>query len=258
MSYTTGEIAKMCDITVRTVQYYDKEGLLHPSGVSEGGRRLYSEGDVAKLKKICMLKSLGVSLAVIKEVLVSENGHEVLQVFLEEQERKLTEELEALDVQRQKIRVVKESILLGNWESVRSQEDICSMMLGKKRLRRSYALLLVAGVLIDLAEIGGILWWIVKGNPWPFIGMWPGIILLVFALVKYFYRETAYICPECHSKFKPKKVEWFLASHTIKLRKLTCTACGYRGFCIETYSERENEALCQGVKGHPQQKKGDK
>ena len=150
-------------------------------------------------------------MAVIKEVLVSENGHEVLQVFLEEQERKLTEELEALDVQRQKIRVVKESILLGNWESVRSQEDICSMMLGKKRLRRSYALLLVAGVLIDLAEIGGILWWIVKGNPWPFIGMWPGIILLVFALVKYFYRETAYICPEGHSKFKPKKMEWSLA-----------------------------------------------
>ena len=32
MSYTTGEIAKLCGVTVRTVQFYDKEGLLRPDG----------------------------------------------------------------------------------------------------------------------------------------------------------------------------------------------------------------------------------
>lgn len=46
--YTTGEIAKLCDITVRTVQYYDNRGILTPSEISEGGRRLYSQSDFEK------------------------------------------------------------------------------------------------------------------------------------------------------------------------------------------------------------------
>ena len=44
--YTTGEVAKLCGVTVRTVQYYDARGILVPSEVSEGGRRLYSQKDV--------------------------------------------------------------------------------------------------------------------------------------------------------------------------------------------------------------------
>lgn len=39
--YTTGEIAKLCGVSVRTVQYYDTRGVLMPSELSEGGRRLY-------------------------------------------------------------------------------------------------------------------------------------------------------------------------------------------------------------------------
>lgn len=43
MSYSTGEIAELCGATVRTVQYYDREGLLKPERFSEGGRWLYGE-----------------------------------------------------------------------------------------------------------------------------------------------------------------------------------------------------------------------
>lgn len=39
---TVGEVAKKMGITVRTLQYYDKEGLFSPSLQSEGGRRLYT------------------------------------------------------------------------------------------------------------------------------------------------------------------------------------------------------------------------
>ena len=42
---TVGEVAKKMDITVRTLQHYDKEGLLSPSAMSEGGRRLYTDKD---------------------------------------------------------------------------------------------------------------------------------------------------------------------------------------------------------------------
>ena len=59
--YTTGELAKLCDVTVRTVQYYDSKGLLKPSDLSDGGRRLYSDEDLTNLRIICFLKDLGFS-----------------------------------------------------------------------------------------------------------------------------------------------------------------------------------------------------
>ena len=55
--YTTGEIAKLCDVSVRTVQYYDTRGILIPSELSEGGRRIYSEDDLRRLRIICFLPS---------------------------------------------------------------------------------------------------------------------------------------------------------------------------------------------------------
>ena len=49
--YTTGEIAKLCGVSVRTVQYYDSRNILTPTALSEGGRRLYSEQDLQKLRR---------------------------------------------------------------------------------------------------------------------------------------------------------------------------------------------------------------
>lgn len=42
---TAGEVAKKMNVTVRTLQHYDKENLLSPSAISDGGRRLYTDKD---------------------------------------------------------------------------------------------------------------------------------------------------------------------------------------------------------------------
>lgn len=68
---TVGEVAKKIGITVRTLQYYDKEGLLPPSAESEGGRRLYTDKDLVTLHQIMSLKSLVFSLNDIKRHLIS-------------------------------------------------------------------------------------------------------------------------------------------------------------------------------------------
>lgn len=68
---TIGEVAKKMGITVRTLQYYDKEGLFPPSAESEGGRRLYTDKDLVTLHQIISLKSLGFSLDDIKQHLIS-------------------------------------------------------------------------------------------------------------------------------------------------------------------------------------------
>ena len=67
--YTTGEIAKLCGVTVRTVQYYDTRGILVPAELSEGGRRLYSEDDLKRMKIICFLRELGLPIDSISQLL---------------------------------------------------------------------------------------------------------------------------------------------------------------------------------------------
>ena len=65
--YTTGEMAELCGVTVRTVQYYDTRGILVPSELSEGGRRLYTEDDLRLLKVICFLREIGLSINTIDQ-----------------------------------------------------------------------------------------------------------------------------------------------------------------------------------------------
>ena len=67
---TVGQMAKKMDVTVRTLQYYDKIGILKPSAESDGGRRLYTHKDMIRLSKISVMKYLGFSLAEIKDKLI--------------------------------------------------------------------------------------------------------------------------------------------------------------------------------------------
>ena len=76
--YTTGEIAKLCGVSVRTVQYYDTRNILVPSELSEGGRRLYSEEDLKRMKIICFLREAGIPINGINQLFQEENppqGH---------------------------------------------------------------------------------------------------------------------------------------------------------------------------------------
>ena len=83
---TVGEVAKKMGVTVRTLQYYDKEGLLKPSSESEGGRRLYTHKDIIKLHQIQSMKYIGFSLEEIKTKLPSlDTPEEVASILLEQE-----------------------------------------------------------------------------------------------------------------------------------------------------------------------------
>lgn len=92
-NYTTGELANTCGTTVRTVQYYDQKGLLAPSGYSEGGRRMYTDGDAERLRFILMLKTLGLKLSQIRGILESPNRGAILETLLEERTSQLEKEI---------------------------------------------------------------------------------------------------------------------------------------------------------------------
>jgi DNA-binding transcriptional MerR regulator len=67
--YTTGQLAEKAFVTIRTLRYYDKVGLLKPSHHSDGGHRLYTNEDLLRLEQILGLKFLGFSLTEIKRFL---------------------------------------------------------------------------------------------------------------------------------------------------------------------------------------------
>lgn len=239
--YTTGEIAKLCGVTVRTVQYYDTRNILVPSELSEGGRRLYSEEDLKRLKVICFLRELGLPINSIGQLLAEQDPGRVISLLLEQQEQVLREELRERQARLEKLEKLKRELKCVEHFSVESIGDIAYLMENKKKLRRVRIVLLIVGGLMDLIEIGTLLLWILRGIWWPFaVGMCLVVAMGVW-ITKYYFDRVAYLCPQCHTVFKPVLREAIWARHTPNTRKLTCTACGHRGFCVETYGGLQAE-----------------
>src|SRR3989304_1634936 len=74
-----GEVADRTGVTQRTLRFYEERGLLKPPTRMEGGFRLYSEDDVARVEQIKRLQSLlGLTLAEIKDMVEAEEVREEL------------------------------------------------------------------------------------------------------------------------------------------------------------------------------------
>lgn len=91
-----GELARYAGVTVRTLQYYDKEGLLCPSAASEGGFRLYNDRDTVRLMQILTLKQMGFSLSEIKQRLSRLDTPEDVVLALTEQSAHLQAQIATL------------------------------------------------------------------------------------------------------------------------------------------------------------------
>lgn len=234
--YTTGEMAKLCGVSVRTVQYYDTRGILIPSELSEGGRRLYSEDDLGKMRVICFLRDLGVPLGSIGELFQEEDPASVISLLIDQQKQTLAEEIQERQVQLDKLLELEKGLKKVDTLSVESITDIVHLMETKKQLRKVRWTMLAIGLAAEAIEIGTLILGITKGVWWPFaIGMCIAVALSIWISI-YYFKKVVYICPKCHTIFKPSFKEAFFARHTPTTRKLTCTHCGHKGFCVETYN----------------------
>lgn len=240
--YTTGEMAKLCNVTVRTVQYYDTRGILVPSELSEGGRRLYNEEDLRKMKIICFLRELDLPINSIAELLKEEDPGSVISLLLEQQRKQLKEEINEREERLKKLEDLSTGLKNVEHFSVESIGDIAYLMKTKKQLRKVRTIMLSIGIPLEIIEVGTFVLAVKTGIWWPFI---LGMLVVIAGsgwMVEYYYKKVDYICPQCHTVFKPKFGQMFWANHTPNTRKLTCTSCGHKGFCVETYAQGEREA----------------
>ena len=98
---TIKEASRLAGVSIRTLQYYDKIGLLHPTGYTESGYRLYDDAALETLQQILLFRELEFPLKEIKEIiqnfmqLLAEfgemKGHSPEEQEVQEQVKKLQE-----------------------------------------------------------------------------------------------------------------------------------------------------------------------
>lgn len=70
---TVNEVSKLTGVSIRTLQYYDKIGLLHPAKYTESGYRLYDDTALEKLQQILLFRELEFPLKDIKAIMDNSN-----------------------------------------------------------------------------------------------------------------------------------------------------------------------------------------
>ena len=66
---TVNEVSKLTGVSIRTLQYYDKIGLLKPAEYTESGYRLYDDAALEKLQQILLFRELEFPLKDIKDII---------------------------------------------------------------------------------------------------------------------------------------------------------------------------------------------
>lgn len=97
---TTGEMARCSNNTLRTVRFYEEEGILRPARRTEGGHRLFEKSELDRLMLVTDMRMAGLSLDEIKQILevkqsaasggeASRQATRILSLRIEELQEKL-------------------------------------------------------------------------------------------------------------------------------------------------------------------------
>ena len=112
-----GEIAQKLEMSQRTIRYYEEIGLLNSIKRIEGGRRVYTDADLRRLKLIKRLKIMGMTLSEMQELeamwTIEKSNEKVLKRLLEllsNHLKRLDDRIADLDILRNEIMEYQERI----------------------------------------------------------------------------------------------------------------------------------------------------
>ncbi|WP_404870329.1 MerR family transcriptional regulator [Kitasatospora griseola] len=132
-SFSVGQVAGFAGVTVRTLHYYDREGLLSPSERSAAGYRLYNDRDLARLQQILFYRELGFPIEEIRSILADPRATALSH--LKERHRQLNEQIATL----QKLVEVAEQAIEVERTGVRLSPEERFDIFGEVRWDLSYA-----------------------------------------------------------------------------------------------------------------------
>ncbi len=91
---TVNEVSKLTGVSIRTLQYYDKIGLLKPAEYTEAGYRLYDDAALERLQQILLFRELEFPLKDIKNIVIRSDF---------DTKKALEQQIELLELRREHI-----------------------------------------------------------------------------------------------------------------------------------------------------------
>lgn len=97
--FTTGQLAKMAKVSVRTIRFYDSKNLLKPNFVDEDtGARFYTRDDFLKLEQVLLYKYLGFSIEEIKDLTITKNDKDFVIDSMHLQHKLIEDKMEQMQL----------------------------------------------------------------------------------------------------------------------------------------------------------------
>lgn len=136
--YSSGEFARMANVTLRTIRYYDKQNILKPSYVSDAGARFYSDKDLARLQQILLLKFLGFSLDDIRDMTINDTDYHFMQDSLNIQLKLVRDRIEQLQLVEKAIQDTSNAIQTQHTVDWNQMLDLIHLTDMEKSLKNQY------------------------------------------------------------------------------------------------------------------------
>lgn len=234
--YTTGEVAKICHVSKRTVQYYDYEGIVQPSQILEHGKRVYSKEDIQKFQLVLLYKDLGLSLKDIRYIFEQDHQDTLLIQILEQQYQKNQKQLTHLQQKNQEISVLLQELQDNHALTIFNYQELHDLIKDQKYQKTIHLtyLFLCLYVLVMIVTI--LLSRFISDKYVAYMLIFDFILLLM--LIKFHQSHYAYICPQCHQRITISFFQDLLCIHNgSKGKYLKCPHCHQRSWMKETYRD---------------------
>ncbi len=101
--FWTGEISQMFDISIETIRYYNKIGLLSPARKSENNYRYFALNHVSNVHSVVLLRDIGVPIEMIQSIYQSNDPDVLFDKIMETQEL-IQEKIERLMEQQRELK----------------------------------------------------------------------------------------------------------------------------------------------------------
>lgn len=235
--YSTGVLAEMFDISKRTLQYYDEKKILKPAFIKDNQYRIYTEGEVEQLKLILIMKSIGLNLKEIRQLLSSEGTLKTVRQLLDQKAQTTEAMIQAQQQQLKQIKKMQQMIIDTSSAPVQNLTDIDRVMKKQPQLTNLTRTMLLWGGSTTLVNLTGIGLSMKYKVGWPTALAFSYSAVVAYRMTQDYYQHVSYMCPNCQKMFKPDLWTWLFARHTPHTRYLQCPHCHFKGYSTEVYDD---------------------